>query len=94
MLLGTRISSFSLFPALSSSTVTILISSLFWFKIFASISFIVFISKKMFSKYKVPLENYLTNPDRTKQMESNIELLIELTESYEIVTFQSKDYNQ
>ena len=48
----------------------------------------------MFSKYKVPLENYLTNPDRIKQKESNIELLIELTESYEIVTFQSKDYNQ
>ena len=48
----------------------------------------------MFNKYIVPLENYLSNPDGTKQMESNIQLLIKLTESHQTVILQSKDYNQ
>ena len=48
----------------------------------------------MFNKYIVPLENCLTNPDGTKQMESNIQLLIELTELHQIVILQSNDYNQ
>ena len=48
----------------------------------------------MFNKYIVPLENYLTNPDGTKQIESNIQLLIELTELHQIVILQSNDYNQ
>ena len=94
LLLGTRNFSFSFFPTLSSSAITLSISSLFCSFIFASISFIVFISKEMFNKYIVPLENYLSNPDGTKQMESNIQLLIKLTESHQIVILQSKDYNQ
>ena len=43
----------------------------------------------MFNRYIVPLENYLTNPDGTKQMQLNIQLLIELTESHQIVIIQS-----
>ena len=39
----------------------------------------------MYNKYTVPLENYFSNPDGTKQMQSNIEVLIELTEFYQIV---------
>ena len=47
----------------------------------------------MCKNFIVPLENYFTNPNGSKQMESNIQLLIELTKSHQIVILQSKDHN-